>query len=90
MPDDAPIVGALAAAHARVTGRALPAAGTKSVTDANMIVRDGGIPALCYGPNGNTGHADEEWVTVADLERAARVFAQVVLEYPGLVAARSS
>jgi acetylornithine deacetylase/succinyl-diaminopimelate desuccinylase-like protein len=82
---DAPIAGALAAAHYRVTGRNLPVAGTRSVTDANIIVRDGGIPALCYGPNGNTAHADEEWVAVADLGRAARVFAQVVLEYPGLV-----
>ena len=85
MPADAPIVGALAAAHSRVTGRSLPVAGTRSVTDANIIVRDGGIPALCYGPNGNTAHADEEWVAVADLGRAARVFAQVVLAYPDLV-----
>jgi acetylornithine deacetylase/succinyl-diaminopimelate desuccinylase-like protein len=84
VPADAPIAGALATAHQRVTGQDLPVAGTKSVTDANTIVRDGGIPALCYGPNGNTAHADEEWVTVADLGRAARVFAQLVLEYPGL------
>ncbi len=83
---DAPIVAALAAAHERVTGCALPVAGTKSVSDANLIVREGGIPALCYGPNGNTAHADDEWVSFADLERAARVFAQLVLEYPRLVA----
>ena len=85
VPSDALLAGALAAAHYRITGRNLPVAGTKSVTDANIIVRDGGIPALCYGPNGNTAHADEEWVAVIDLGRAARVFAQVVLEYPGLV-----
>ncbi len=84
VPADAPVVQALAAAHQHVTGRELPVAGTKSVTDANVIVREGGIPALCYGPNGTTAHADEEWVMVADLERAARVFAQLVLEYPGL------
>ena len=90
VPADAPIVGALAAAHYRVTGRNLPVAGTRSVTDANIIVRDGGIPALCYGPNGNTAHADEERVTVADLGRAARVFAQVVLEYPNLVVSREA
>lgn len=86
VPVSAPIVAALAAAHTRVTGRELPVAGTKSVTDANIIVRDGGIPALCYGPNGDTAHADEEWVAIGDLGRAARVFAQLVLEYPGLVA----
>jgi acetylornithine deacetylase/succinyl-diaminopimelate desuccinylase-like protein len=84
---DAPIVDALARAHEHVTGRVLPVTGTKSVSDANMIVREGGIPAVCYGPNGTTAHADLEWVTHADLERAARVFAQLVLHYPGLVAA---
>jgi acetylornithine deacetylase/succinyl-diaminopimelate desuccinylase-like protein len=87
VPADAPIIGALSAAHKHVTGRDLPVAGTKSVTDANVIVREAGIPALCYGPNGNTGHADEEWVTVSDLTRAASVFAQLVLTYPGLVTA---
>lgn len=86
IPSNAPIVEALASAHRHVTGCTLPVGGTKSVTDANIIVREGGIPALCYGPNGNTAHADEEWVTVADLERAARVFAHLVLAYPGLVA----
>lgn len=54
------------------------------MTDANVIVREGRIPALCYGPNGATAHADEEWVTFADLERAAPVYAQVALDYPGL------
>jgi acetylornithine deacetylase/succinyl-diaminopimelate desuccinylase-like protein len=82
--EDAPIVGALAAAHRQVTGRALPVAGTKSVTDANIIVREGGIPALCYGPNGTTAHADQEWVAITDLERAAQVFARLVFAYPGL------
>lgn len=82
---DAPIVAALAKAHQQETGQPLPVAGTKSVTDANIIVREGGIPALCYGPNGTTAHADEEWVTLDDLERASRVIARLVLAYPGLV-----
>ena len=85
VPPDAPVAAALAAAHQRVTGRPLPVAGTKSVTDANVIAREAAIPAVCYGPNGSTAHADEEWVTFDDLERAARVFAQVVREYPGMV-----
>jgi acetylornithine deacetylase/succinyl-diaminopimelate desuccinylase-like protein len=83
--DDAPIVQALAIAHQNVTGQELPVAGTKSVTDANIIVREGHIPALCYGPNGTTAHADQEWVAIADLERAAHVFAHLVLAYPGMV-----
>ncbi len=82
--ENAPIVQALASAHYRVTGRELPVAGTKSVTDANIIVREGRIPALCYGPNGTTAHADQEWVAISDLERAANVYARLALTYPGL------
>lgn len=81
---DAPIVQALANAHQRVSGSALPIAGTKSVTDANIIVREGRIPALCYGPNGTTAHADQEWVAISDLVRAAQVYAHLVMAYPGL------
>lgn len=86
VPPEAPIVGALARAHQHVTRADLPVTGTRSVTDANIIAREAGIPVLCYGPNATTAHADEEWVTVQDLERTARVFAQFVLEYPGLIA----
>lgn len=82
---DAPIAVALAAAHEAVTGRTLPVAGTKSVTDANVIVRDAGIPAVCYGPDGATAHSDDEFVRVDDLVRAARVYAATLLAYPGLM-----
>ena len=83
---DAPVAVALAAAHAAVTGRALPVAGTKSVTDANVIAREAGIPAVCYGPDGATAHSDDEYVRVDDLARAARVYAATLLAYPGLMA----
>lgn len=84
VPDDVPLVATLATAHEQVTGTSLPIAGTKSVTDANIIARDAGVPALCYGPNGTTAHADEEYVAVSDLVRAAHVYARVILEYPGM------
>ena len=85
VPPDAPIIDALAQAHAQVTGRVLPVTGTKSVTDANIITSEGGIAALCYGPSGVTAHADREWVTLADLRRAAAVYAHFALAYPGLM-----
>ncbi len=85
VPADAPVIGALARAHEHVTGAVLPVTGTKSVTDANIINSDGGIPALCYGPSGATAHGDREWVTTADLHRAANVYARFAIEYPGLM-----
>lgn len=80
---DAPVVQAIAQAHRTITGRDMPVGGSKSVTDANIIAGEGGIPAIAYGPNGTTGHSSNEYVRIADLERAAKVFALAALDYAG-------
>ena len=80
---DAPVVQAIAQAHRTITGRDMPVGGSKSVTDANIIAGEGGIPAIAYGPNGTTGHSSNEYVRIADLERAAKVFALAALDYTG-------
>lgn len=77
------VVQAIAQAHRAITGRDLPAGGSKSVTDANTIAGAGGIPAIAYGPNGTTGHSSNEYVRISDLERAAKVFALAALDYTG-------
>jgi len=84
VPGEAPLV-ALATAYEAIVGRALPVAGMKLVSDANLIVRAGGFPALRYGPSGATRRADEEYGSVADLMRAAAVYAETIRRYPGLV-----
>ena len=41
----------------------------------------GGIPAVYHGVNQTTAHSDDEHVVVADLTRAARVYAATILRY---------
>ena len=81
--DDAAVV-AVADAHRSVTGRAPETVGMRIVGDANLYVHHTGIPAFYYGPSNETAHADVEWVSVARLEQAARVYALAAMNYCGV------
>ena len=67
------LVRALQAAHEEVTGRALEPVGWKVVADG-AVFNAAGIPTVYHGPVGSGAHADVEYVEVAELERAARVY----------------
>ena len=60
----ADIVQSLRAAYQQIVGHELPLAGGLSVCDANVIVREAGIPAVAHGCGSTTAHADVEWVDV--------------------------
>ena len=81
--DDAAVL-AVADAHRSVTGRAPETVGMRIVGDANLYVHDTGIPAFYYGPSNETAHADVEWVSVARLEQAAKVYALAAMNYCGV------
>ena len=50
-------------------------------TDAALL-NEAGIPAICFGPGDIAlAHADEEWVTVAEIERATRVLTRLALDW---------
>ena len=68
-----PLVVALRDAYREVTGAELPATGLKVVADGAMFAA-AGIPTVYHGPVGTGAHADEEWIAVAELERAARTY----------------
>jgi acetylornithine deacetylase len=68
-------------AYKGVTGQVLPFAGLRSVADASVFNQVGGIPALYHGPGGTGHHGDVEAMPVAELVRAAKVFALCALEY---------
>ena len=55
------------------------------VGDANLYVHGSGVPTFYYGPSNETAHADVEWVSVARLESAARVYAVTAALYCGTV-----
>ena len=74
VPVDAPVVRALEAALGEV-GEPARVEGLSCWTDAALLA-DAGIPAVCFGPGDITlAHADEEWVTLDDVERATRTLA---------------
>jgi acetylornithine deacetylase len=77
VPVDAPIVGALDAA---LRGAAEPVGveGMSAWTDAALL-NAAGIPTICFGPGDIAlAHAAEEWIEVAEIERAAAVLEGLV------------
>lgn len=67
------LVAALREGYRDVTGRELPLTGIKVVADGAIFHR-AGIPTVYHGPVGEGAHADVEWVDVAELERATKVY----------------
>jgi acetylornithine deacetylase len=68
-----PLVRALGEAYREVTGRELVPVGMKVVADGALFAA-AGIPTVYHGPVGSGAHADVEFVTVAELVRAAEVY----------------
>ena len=79
-----PAVTAVAEAHHLITGNPCHTAGKRVVGDANLYVNLGGVPAFYYGPSNETSHSDEEWVSIASIEQAAKVYALSAALYCGL------
>ena len=79
---DAPVVRALAAALA-AEGEAAPVRGVSAWTDAALL-NAAGIPAICFGPGDmSLAHADEEYIELAEVERATRVLTRLAISWFG-------
>jgi acetylornithine deacetylase len=83
-PGDDPAVLAVAKAAEQVTGAAPPLVGRRIVGDANLYVHGTGIPTFYYGPGYQTAHSDAEWVSIARVADAARVYALAAVQYCGV------
>jgi len=58
--------------------------GYDTSADNRLLVNEGGIPSLCFGPGSiHDAHAVDESVSVSELETCARVYAQLALEWGG-------
>ncbi len=64
---------ALREAYREVTGRELEPVGVKVVADGALFAA-AGIPTVYHGPVGSGAHANVEFVSVAELVRAAEVY----------------
>lgn len=81
-PVDHRMVAALAAAHEQVTGEPATYGGVPGATDGTILTRDAGIPTVVYGPGGKwIAHQADEYVEVAELTVAARVYAETARRF---------
>jgi acetylornithine deacetylase len=80
----APIVRAVAANHAQVTGAPLRAGVSTASDDRRFFALYHGIPALCYGPEAGQIHAVDEWVDLDSLRICTRVLAGVIVDWCGV------
>lgn len=77
VPPDAPIVRALAGALSE-SGEPVRIEGMSAWTDAALL-NAAGIPTICFGPGDITlAHAAEEFVEIAEIERATDVLERLV------------
>lgn len=81
---DHPVVTTLAAAHETATGRAPVVRGMPYGADMRLLVRQGGVPTVLYGPGDvRRAHAPDEFVPVSELAAAARTLALTLLRFCG-------
>jgi succinyl-diaminopimelate desuccinylase len=83
-PVDHPLVAAVAAAHTAVY-RAPPAlGGVPGSTDGTILARDAGVSVVVYGPGDKRiPHQPDEFVELADVIGAARVYIVAALRFFG-------
>ena len=75
--EDHPLVAAVVAAHAAVTGSAARLGGVPGATDCTIITSRAGVPSVVYGPGGKwIAHQADEFVEVADLVTHAEVYVE--------------
>ncbi len=77
-----PVIAAVQASYHDVVGGELPLAAARAVGNAADFASYG-VPAVYHGVNQQTAHSDDEQVSGADLERAARVLAGSIVHFCG-------
>ena len=84
VPEDAPIVQSVYRQAEKVLGKAPEFAGMGGWADTSLFER-AGMDALMFGPKGEGAHAEEEWADLDSMVDAAKVFAEVILDFCGPV-----
>ena len=80
IPPEHPLVQRAREASLRAEGREGKISGCPGATIAGLLIRRG-TPAIILGPGNLTqAHTDDEWVEVAQIPRAARIYAEMMAE----------
>jgi acetylornithine deacetylase len=83
VPDDEPVVAALADAYAQLHGSRPELVPTTATTDARHFVRHG-VPAVCFGPRGERIHGIDERVSLRSMLETAQVLALFIRDWSGV------
>jgi acetylornithine deacetylase/succinyl-diaminopimelate desuccinylase-like protein len=83
LDEEAPLVRAFQRAHELVCGGPLETGAKPFVDDGNSFWSLAGVPAITHGPRAGGQHTLEEWVSIADLERLAHLYALTAALYCG-------
>ena len=68
-------------AYQTISGQALPIGAKSFCDDGNSFWALANIPAITHGPRAGGAHTLEEWVSISDLTRVAKVYALTALEF---------
>jgi acetylornithine deacetylase/succinyl-diaminopimelate desuccinylase-like protein len=68
-------------AHAAVAGQALPLGAKPFCDDGNSFWALANVPAITHGPRAGGAHTLNEWVSISDLVRVAKVYALTAMEF---------
>lgn len=75
--EDERIVRIAQRAYRAEKGKAIKVNWSKSVSDANLLVKEKKIPTILFGPRGGNIHSANEYVFIDSLTAAARIYARI-------------
>jgi acetylornithine deacetylase len=79
-----PLVRILSRHHEEIIGKPLPAHSGTGTNDMRNFIVYGGMPALCYGMNGNGAHEADEWLDLDSLVPVTQVLGSFILDWCGV------
>lgn len=78
---ESPLVTAFQGVYRSLTGTELPTAAKPFVDDGSCFWQLRRIPAITHGPRGGGAHTENEWVSISDLTRVAKVYAATAIAF---------
>jgi acetylornithine deacetylase len=84
IPDDHPLVAALAQSFTEQAGSPPALVSTTGTTDAGIFGNVGGIPAVCFGPYAEAAHGVGERVYLPSVVQTAQVMGLFIRDWCGL------
>ena len=76
-----PFVLAFQSAYRTLSSQPLPIGAKPFCDDGNSFLALANVPAITHGPNAGGAHTLQEWVSISDLIRVAKLYALTALEY---------